>query len=140
MLRISGTTCILIKHDHRPASGLARADAVLDIDVSLRHIDVTMGVTECAGFCKLSSAYLPHVEESSPLVIDNVPDVKTSPIKPLFREDFWYLDSDTHSRELSFDSLSNLLEQVSASPTIVIANYFLVSTEVRNRATALIVS
>lgn len=135
-MRISGPTCILIKHDRRPTLGLAPPDAVLDIDVSLRHIDVTMGVAECAGLCKLSSAYLTHVEESTARVAGGVPEVKASPIKPLFRENFWYLDGphvpgDTHSRELSFDSLSNLLEQVKCSTNDCRCQCFFVSRGVK---------
>lgn len=92
----------------------------MDVDVSLRHIDVTMSIADCTGLCKLSSVYSTHLEESTPAAADHVPDTKGTLVKPLFREDFWYFDSpqvsgDADSRELNFDSLSSLLEQVSRS-------------------------
>lgn len=116
-MRTSGTTCVLIKHDRRPPLGLSPTDAVLDVDVTVRHIDVTLGVGDCNGLCKLLSAYLPELEEPATALAEDTFDVKDSPVKPLFREDFWYFDGlhgsgDSHSRDLNFDSLSILLEQV----------------------------
>ncbi|CBN78544.1 ATG2 Autophagy-related protein homolog [Ectocarpus siliculosus] len=93
VVRIGGTGCVLIKQGRKPQLGSAPADVVLDVDVSLRHADITLGMDECTE------------------VLDTA--VATKPVKPLFREDFWYFegDNDNGSGELNFDTLSGLLEQ-----------------------------
>lgn len=111
-LRIGGTGCVMIKHARKPPLG-SPGDVVLDIDVSLRHADVTLGTEECTGLCALVAAYVTRVEEPTVNVATDVP-VGTKPIKPLFREDFWYFEgnSNSTSSDLNFDTLSGLLEQV----------------------------
>lgn len=120
-MRIGGPTCILIKQDRRPSLGLTAADTVLDIDVSLRHAEVTLGAKDCANLCLLSSAYLTREENVKTAVAEEVYEIKDSHTKPLFREDFWYFDGlqapdEANSRELNFDTLSHLLEQVKPVP------------------------
>lgn len=117
MVRIGGTGCVLIKQGRKPQQGSAPADVVLDVDASLRHADITLGMDECTGLYALSSAYLARIEQPAEDVATEVVDtaVATKPVKPLFREDFWYFegDNDNGSGELNFDTLSGLLEQVS---------------------------
>lgn len=117
VMKMGGTGCIGIKHDRRPPLGSMPADAVLDIDVSLRHAGVTLGVDDCAGLCTLLSAYLTRVEGPVADVAEDLSVISDSPARDLFREDFWYFDGlpsagETHSGELNFDTLSGLLEQV----------------------------
>lgn len=117
---MGGTGCVVIKHDRRPPSGSMPADAVLDIDVSLRHAGITLGAEDCAGLCALSSAYLTRVEQPMADDAEDVSVISDSPARDMFREDFWYFDglpsaSEAHSSELNFDTLSGLLEQVKRS-------------------------
>lgn len=114
---MGGKGCVVIKHERRIGSSTP-ADVVLDVDVSLRHADVTLCAQDCAGMCTLSSAYIAKVEQPVAEVAEDVPVVTVSPVKPLFREDFWYFDGlppsgENISGELNFDTLSGLLEQVS---------------------------
>ncbi|CAM9146425.1 unnamed protein product [Ectocarpus fasciculatus] len=115
VIKIGGTGCVLIKQGRKPQLGSAPADVVLDVDVSLRHADITLGLDECTGLYALSSAYLARTEQPAEDVATEVLDtaVATKPAKPLFREDFWYFegDNDNGSGELNFDTLSGLLEQ-----------------------------
>lgn len=112
VLRIGGTGSVVIKHCRKPQLG-SPGDVVLDVDVSLRHADVTMGTDECTGLCAMVAAYLTRAEEPTVDVAIDVATVRTKPIKPLFREDFWYFEgSSKTSSDLNFDTLSSLLEQV----------------------------
>lgn len=113
VLRIGGTGSIVIKHCRKPQLG-SLGDVVLDVDVSLRHADVTLGIDECAGLGALLAAYLTRAEEPTVDIATDVSTVGTKPIKPLFREDFWYFEgnSNNSSSDLNFDTLSSLLEQV----------------------------
>lgn len=115
VMRIGGTGCVVIKHGRKPKLDPTPADVALDIDVSLRQAQITLGTDECAGLCALSSAYITLAEQPAVGVADDVSTaVATKPAKPLFREDFWYFESDgkSTSGELNFDTLSGLLEQV----------------------------
>lgn len=116
VVRIGGTGCVLIKQGRKPQLGSAPTDVVLDVDVSLRHADITLGMDECIGLYSLSSAYVARIEQPAEDVVTEVLDiaVATKPVKPLFREDFWYFegDNDNGSGELNFDTLSDLLGQV----------------------------
>lgn len=114
-MRIGGTGCVVIKHGRKPQLESTPADVVLDVDVSLRHAEITLGTDECTGLCALSSAYLTRVGQPAVGVAKGASTaVATKPIKPLFREDFWYFEGDSNSTssELNFDTLSGLLEQV----------------------------
>lgn len=113
VLKIGGTGSVVIKHCRKPQLG-SPGDVVLDVDVSLRHADVTLGTDECTGLCALLAAYFTHVEESAVDIATDESAAETKPIKPLFREDFWYFEgsSNNTSRDLNFDTLSGLLEQV----------------------------
>lgn len=118
IVKMGGSGCILIKQDRRPRSGPTTKEPVLDIDVSLRHVDITFGVAECIGLCALLDAYLPRKEQLLVDVVENNSTVVDTLVKPLFREDFWYFDGlpaagDSVSGELNFDTLSDLLEKVS---------------------------
>lgn len=116
LMRVGGTGCVVIKQGRDPQARAVPADAVLDVDVSLRHADVTLGMDECVGLFALSSAYVARVEQPVEDIAVEVstPAVAAKPVKPLFREDFWYFDGDNNnsSSELNFDTLSGLLEQV----------------------------
>lgn len=117
VMRIGGTGCVVIKYGRNQPSDPMPAD-VLDVDVSLRHAEITLGKDECAGLCALSSAYLTLAEQPAVGVVkDAAAAVATKPVKPLFREDFWYFEGDGNSTsgDLNFDTLSGLLEQVNYS-------------------------
>lgn len=113
VLKIGGTGCVVIKHCREQQLG-SPGDVVLDVDVSLRHADVTLGTDECTGLCALLTAYLTRVEEPAVDVAIDVSTLGTKPIKPMFHEDFWYFEgnSSNNSSDLNFDTLSGLLEQV----------------------------
>ncbi|CAM9374638.1 unnamed protein product [Scytosiphon promiscuus] len=115
LMRVGGSGCVVIKQGRDPQARAVPADAVLDVDVSLRHAEVSLGADECTGLLALSSAYAARVEQPVEVVAeeDSAPVVATKPVKPLFREDFWYFDADNNSSssELNFDTLSGLLEQ-----------------------------
>lgn len=88
----------------------------LDVDVSFRHINVTIGAEDCKGLLQLSKLYLPqeNVGGASPVEVHG--DSMDEHVKPLFREKFWYFSglqaNEAYAEELNFDTLSNLLEQV----------------------------
>lgn len=113
VLRIDGTGSVVIKLCRKPQLG-SPGDVVLDVDVSLRQADVTLGTDECTGLCTLMTAYLIRAEEPTVDINTDVSSVVTKPIKPLFREDFWYFEgsSNNTSGDLNFGTLSSLLEQV----------------------------
>lgn len=116
VLKITGVASVVIKNDRRPTS--APTESVLDVDVSLRHIGIALGVVDCAGLYQLSKVYFPRREKpGAPLVEDRVVPEEDH-AKPLFREHFWYLNGqqaggELQSKELNFNTLSHLLEQVS---------------------------
>lgn len=116
-MRVGGTTSIGIRDYRRPTSRSTHANVGLDIDVSLRHAEVSLRVEDCAGLYQLSKVYLPRHEEVTDPTLQSSLDPEEEHFKPLFREDFWYfnglhVDGDSQSGELNFDTLSNLLEQV----------------------------
>lgn len=119
-MRVGATGCIVIKHDKRPQPGSTPAEVVLDVDVSLRHADITLSADDCTSLCALSSAYLTRVKQPVAVVTEETPAVGHAPTKPLFREDFWYFEGfpaagENNSSELNFDTLSGLLGKVSPS-------------------------
>lgn len=113
VLRIGGTGSVVLKHCRKPQLG-SPGDVVLDVDVSLRHADVLLGTDECTDLCKLLAAYLARAEKPTVDLGIDVSIIETTPIKPLFHEDFWYFEgsSNNSSGDLNFDTLSSLLEQV----------------------------
>lgn len=113
VLRAGGTGSVAIKHCRKPQLG-SPGDVVLDVDVSLRHADVTLATNDCTRLCTLLAAYLTLAEEPTVDIATDVVAVGTKPIKPLFREDFWYFEGNSNntSSDLNFDTLSSLLEQV----------------------------
>ena len=115
VLRIDGTGCVAIKHSRKPQLGPTSGDVALDVDISLRHAGVTLGTDECTDLCALVSEYRTRAEQPAVSLAKDVSPVSTKPVKPLFREDFWYFEGDGNisSSELNFDTLSRLLEQVS---------------------------
>lgn len=118
VMKIGGTGCVVIKHGRKPQLDPTSADVVLDVDVSLRHAEITLGTDECAGLYALSSAYLTLVEQPAVGIAKDVSTaVATKPVQSLFRENFWYFEGDGNSTsgELNFDTLSGLLEQVNFS-------------------------
>lgn len=114
---MSSAGCVVIKHGSKRQLGPTPADVVVDVDVSLRRADITLRADECAGLCALLSAYVVRLDQPVVYAPEALPTVADNPIKPLFREDFWYFDGlravgENSSCELNFDILSGLLEQV----------------------------
>lgn len=116
VLRIDGTGYVAIKHSRKPQLAPTPGDVELDVDVSLRHAGVTLGANECTDLWALVSGYLTHAEQPAVNLDKDISPVATRPTKPLFREDFWYVEDDGNgsSSELNFDTLSRLLEQVNS--------------------------
>lgn len=119
VMKMGGTGCIVIKHDTRPLLGPALAVPVLDVDISLRQAEFAISADVCVGLHALSSTYLNSLERPAINALEDVPPVVADiPIQSLFCEEFWYLDDlpsagESCSKELNFDTLSSLLEQVS---------------------------
>lgn len=117
---MNGTSSIVIKQGRRPQLNSTPRDDMLDIDVSLRHAELSLATEDCACLRMLSSSYLPRSEGLATVKNKEETLVSDNNIPLLFREDFWYFDgltppgddSSYTSSELNFDTLSRLLDQV----------------------------
>lgn len=116
VFKISSPTSIAMKKKEKRSTSRLAPIVELDVDVSFRHINVSLGAEDCEGLLQLSKLYLPPENADVASPVETHEGSMGERVKPLFREEFWYFSglqaNEAHSEELNFDTLSSLLEQV----------------------------